>query len=294
MSPDERMHWLNARRFTPTGGYRVTASDAAAILGWHPTRTAWDVYTNKLTGEEIQDNDAMLMGRLFEEPIAELYAIKTGRRVENPGATSILIHPDHDWLGATLDRHTWELGAEDIPGSPLEIKHAGAQKIKEWDDGAPLWVQIQLQIQIACSDANWGAYCGVVGGRPPIYDDIDRNNRFLDEAIPKLERFIRRCNERDDPPITSPRDLSNVKFLYPYDNGDTVDLDDTYLGIAEQWEEWKSEVKIAEDEKKTREAKLRAAIGEATFGKFPDGSCLALRTFVRKDGVSYRTLKWVS
>lgn len=288
---DERLQWLNARRFEPSGGFRVTASDAAAILGWHPSRTGLDVYYTKITGNELEDTDEMLWGRLEEEPAAQYYAIKTGRRVENPGATTISVHPALPWLAATLDRVTWEHGDEYSRGVPLEIKHAGDYKLREWADGAPLWVQIQLQIQIACWEANWGAYCGAVGGRPPKYGDVDRNDTFIDSAISKLEEFVQQCNERTPPPPTQPRDLDVIRNLYPNDNGDTVHLDKSHEKLADQWEQAKEDRKRSEDEAKMTETKIRAAIGEATFATLPDGTLLTLTTTVRKDGVRYRTLR---
>lgn len=288
---DERIQWLNARRFEPSGGFRVTASDAAAILGWHPSRTGLKVYETKITGVEQEDTPEMKWGRYQEPVIALWYADETGRRVENPGATTITVHPDLPWLAATLDRVIWDYGDEDSSGAPLEIKHAGDYNLREWLDGAPLWVQMQLQIQMACWDAGWGAYCGSVGGQPPKYGDVDRNDTFIDSAIRKLEEFVQQCNRRTPPPPTLPRDLDVIRNLYPLDNGDTVHLDKSHEKLADQWEQAKSDRKKAEDEAKTTEAKIRAAIGAATFATLPDGTLLTLTTTVRKDGVRYRTLR---
>lgn len=286
-----RMHWLNARRFTPDGGFRVTASDVAAIIGWHPARTAMDVYTSKVTASEIEDTVEMMMGRMFEEPIAQLYANLTGRVVVDPGPTTLFIHRDFLWLGATPDREIFRVGEEDSDGGALEIKHAGSYKMREWENGCPLWVQIQNQVQMACMDLSWGAYCGVVGGNAPKYGDLSFNADFLDSCIPDLEDFIRRCNENDPPPATKPRDLNAVKKLFPHDSGGTVYLNESHVELADEWEQSKIDRKTAEDKQKTLEAKIRVVIGEATFAELPDDTLLTLKTTVRKDGVRYRTLR---
>jgi predicted phage-related endonuclease len=293
MLTDKRMHWLDARRFTPLGGYRVTASDISAILGWHPARTALDVYAAKVTGDEIVDTVEMMMGREFEPSIARIYASITGRTVVNQGDTVLDVHPNFQWLAATCDRHIWEDAADVdlIPGSPLEIKHANMYKSKEWADGCPLWVEIQNQVQQACTSSTWGAYCGVVGGTAPKYGDIDFSHRFFESIIPKLEMFIKLCENGTPPEPSEPRDLTTIKELYPLDSGETVHLGKAHEKLADEWEKAKADRKTADDKAKVAEAKLRKAIGDATWATLPDGTLLTLTTTKRKDGVRYRTMR---
>jgi putative phage-type endonuclease len=290
-----RDQWLNDRRYAPDGGYRITASDVAAITGWHPTRTAIDVYAAKVTGDEIIDTVEMMIGREFEEPIAKIYAKLTGREVHNPGSTRLLAHPDIPWLAATLDREIWEIGTspDELPGAPLEIKHAGFQKLKEWSNGCPMWVQIQNQIQMACSNSSWGAYCGVVGGTAPKFGDLSFSSDFINSTIPDLEKFRKCCETKTVPEVQKPRDLDTIKDLFPNDNKKSVSLGHRHLEILTEWNGYKVEIKEYEEKRKKLEATIRADIGEATFGVLPDGSYVALKTIVRKDGVSYRTLNWV-
>lgn len=284
---NDRTKWLAQRREL------ITASDVPAILGMAPPRSAWSVYVQKKTGSELDDTDEMMMGRMFEEPIAQLYAIKTGRPVVNLGSTEIQIHPDIPWLGATLDRSTWEVDDDpiEVDGSPLEIKHGGSYQLKHWDEGAPVKVQIQLQLQIACTCASWGAYCGVIGGNAPIFGDMYRNDTFLDSTYERLELFKWMLDNEIPPPVTSPLDLGPIKKLYPLDSGETVQLDKAHLKIANRWEQSKADIKSSEDEKETTEAKLRAYMGDATFGILLDGTMLTLWTTKRKDGAVYRTLR---
>ena len=156
--------------------------------------------------------------------------------------------------------------------------------------------KLQNQVQMACSGAPWGAYAGMVGGTPPLrYGDIDWNQNFFESALPHLEEFRRRLKENDPPPVTSSRCLAPIKALYPHDSGATVTLSEEYRELAEQWEKAKSDKKRAEDEAKEIEAKLRAAIGEATFGSLPDGTTLTLKTTEREGHTvkpsTYRTLR---
>jgi putative phage-type endonuclease len=286
----KREQWLEKRRTL------ITASDVAAILGWDDRRTALDVYVNKITGQEIEDSDAMLLGRCLEDGIGRAYAIKTGRPVSEFPEHYLAVHPDIQWLAATPDRET----QRDNESGPLEIKHAGWIKRRDWEDGAPLFVQIQLQTQIACMSASWGAYCGVVGGMEIHYGDEDRNDAFLLSAITQLDEFHWRLENKRPPPVDSPKHLKAIKALYPADNGETVDLGDDIQLLADQLEAAKSISKSSDEQVDELSAKIRSAIGESTFAKLPDGTILSLKT-TNKNGytsvlkpASYRTLRRIS
>lgn len=296
MTAYDKTEWLAKRREL------ITASDFAAILGWDERkgRTPLDVFVDKMTNRETDETDVMRWGHILEPSITEIYEWETGRHTEDPGEFALLIHPDIPWLGATLDRVTWDIedDIDRIPGRPLELKNTGWHKSGDWSDGPPLFVQMQNQAQMACSGAPWGAYAGMVGGTPPLrYGDIDWNQSFFESALPHLEEFRRRLKENDPPPVTSSRCLAPIKALYPNDSGDTVTLGEEYRELAEQWEQAKADKKSAEDKAKEIEAKLRAAIGEATFGSLPDGTTLTLKTTERKGYTrevkpsTYRTLR---
>jgi len=80
---------------------RVTATDAAAILGQHPYRSAIDVWLSK-RGEcaEAGDMTRAHWGTILEAPIRADYADRHQLAVAVPGT---LIHPTEDWAAATPD-----------------------------------------------------------------------------------------------------------------------------------------------------------------------------------------------
>jgi putative phage-type endonuclease len=299
-----REQWLAARREI------ITASDVAAILGYDDRRTALDVYVNKITGQEIEDSDAMLLGRCLEDGIGRAYAVKTGRPVSEFPEYYMAVHPEIPWLAATPDRETERPTPVRVDDSvvkmsigesgPLEIKHAGWMKRRDWEDSAPLFVQIQLQIQIACMSTSWGAYCGVVGGSEIHYDDMDFNKAFFDNAVEQLDEFHWRLKHKRPPAVDCPKHLKAIKALYPNDNGETVDLSPEIELLDAQREEAKRTAKESDAQADELEAKIREAIGSATFGKLPSGVILSLKTTPRKGyttvvkPTTYRTLRRIS
>lgn len=277
----------------------VNASDAAAILGFDARdRTRLDIYATKCQPVD-DDNDAMLVGRCLEDGIGKVYAEKTGRPVLDPGDYTIWVHDEYPWIGSTLDRLTSRvLDHKDFGGAaPLELKHAGWFKRHEWDDGPPLWLQIQLQIQMACADSNWGAFCGIVGGADIHLGDLDRNNEFFESSLPVFDEFRWRLENDKPPPVESHRNLDAVKRLFPHDNGETVELSDDVATWFDQLQEVKTLEKDASEFKDELQAKIKIAIGDATFGELPDGRRLSLKTTHNKgysktvEPYTYRTLR---
>lgn len=272
-------------------------SEVAAVLGVDPWKGPLDVYESKINGYSHEDKDVFFIGHVFEDPIGRIYERKTGRDVGNVGATEIQRHPDIPWLGVTLDRITWGSAStpapDDIPRSgPLEIKTVGSMKSNGWDDGAPVWVEIQNQNQIHCVGAYWGSMTALIGGVHLKWYDQSRNDAFLEAAYPIMDEFWQRVQRRDPPLPSGPKSLEPIKRLYAYEDGQTILFDDPAVAVAvTTWEK----AKVNRDESKMRadeiEAELRAMMGEASFGALPDGSYLTLRKTTRKDGTTYRTLR---
>lgn len=273
---DARERWLAERREL------VTASDAAAILGFDPRRSALSVYAEKIGAIESQDNDWMAFGRDVEGAIAKAYTRRTGRPALDLGAFDIRRHPDALWLGATRDRET--AGSDDHPApaagpAPLECKAVAGIKASQWEDEPPVEYQIQVQIQAACTAAEWASLVALIGGLQVAWRDILRNDRFLAVAMPKLEEFHLRVKRREPPEEVDakPATTAALKALYADEDGTTVSLTDEALQVADQWESARVKTKDLEGEADELENKLRRLLGDASFAMLPDGSLLSLR-----------------
>ena len=115
---EARERWLLERR---SG---IGASEAAAVLGLSPWKTPLALYAEKIGAVAAKDlaaeSEAVEWGKRLEEPIAQAYAEKTGRKVVNLGEFAIQRHKDLAFLMCTLDRVTYSDKRPDA--GPLELK----------------------------------------------------------------------------------------------------------------------------------------------------------------------------
>ena len=72
----DKKEWLKYRK------QGIGGSDAGAVCGLNPYRTAMQVYQDKIS-EEIEeiDNEAMRQGREFEDYVARRFTEATGKKV---------------------------------------------------------------------------------------------------------------------------------------------------------------------------------------------------------------------
>jgi len=288
-----REEWLAKRR------EYIGASDAAAILGADPRRGALAVFESKVTGYSSDDNKWMKYGRDIEGAIANMYSEETGREVIDLGATTITVHPDLPFLGATLDRQTHK-EMDEGPHGPLELKSIDPYGAKVYPDQfaeePPLHMLIQLMIQMACTGASWGSLAGLFPGYNLQWVDRERDDKFLSAALPKLEEFWSRVQRKDPPPPDHlPGTLDVVKRLYSQEDGTTIALDAEDLQLVDAWEMTKERARMAGKDVKEMETVLRAKLQDATFGVLTDGTLLSLKTTKRSGytvkPTSFRTLR---
>jgi predicted phage-related endonuclease len=268
---DERKDWLERRR------QAIGASDVAAILG---VEGAWgtrlSVYNSKVLGVEQEQTDQMLMGLASEAGIAALYTKHTGRVVEDPRPYTIRKHHGAP-LACTLDRF---ITGPDFRG-PLQLKASGGS----WGDDPPLAYVVQVQAEMACTGEKQAALAGWVGGRNFVHHEIPRDEEFQATMIVAVIAFWTNHIERRIPPEPTALDARALQKLYPKDQGSTIALNDTALQLADERDDLTAQIKHAEELKDLASNRLKAALGEATFGILPDGTRMSWKLQKRKEHI---------
>lgn len=264
----DREAWLEARRSI------LTASDVAAVLGITTgAPRIWYEKKGLLAARDLSDNEAVQMGHELEAKVADLYAAKTGRRIERQ--QSLFRSTAYPWLGATLDYKAW-LPDRDDPG-PLECKTTG-NKTNWPEDGEPSRAyHVQLQTQMLVTNANWGSLSALIGAPFMHHRWIDslRDDNLCDRILDRTKRFMRSVQSDSQPPElddSSDTEQALRRTVLGVLAGETVVLPDA----AVEWvEKLNAETQMMQES--TREIRrlknrIMAAIGTAEVGEMHDGS----------------------
>ena len=118
----------------------ITGTDAGAILGLNPYRSAFQVYHDKISDTiENMDNEAMRQGRDLEDYVAQRFSEETGFKVRR--ANAIYQSEEHSLLLADFDRLI--VGQK----AGLECKTVSPFSADKWADGKiPAHYMAQVKI----------------------------------------------------------------------------------------------------------------------------------------------------
>jgi putative phage-type endonuclease len=272
----ERNDWLERRAGA------VGASEVAAVMElshWDSPYSLWAKKTGQ-TRDDDKQPEWQEWGNRIEPLICEKYAEETGRKVIDHGRFAIRYSQTCPHLSATLDREVLAFD-ERGPGC-MDAKNVNAFKASEWEGGAPLIYQVQLQAQMEVTGYRWGSLAVLLGGNTFRWIDVERNEAFIAVMRRKVAEFWRLVETRTPPPVDGSLSTAEVlRKLYPKDSGETVKLD----GDADRWTdelvEVDAEIKKLEERKQAARNRLMAAIGTATFGVTPGGTRWSYKTTER-------------
>lgn len=167
----EKSEWL-AYRKRGIGG-----SDAGAVCGLNPYRTAIQVYYDKTTTEIQQtDNEAMRQGRDLEDYVVRRFMEATGKKVRR--ANAMYYHEDHPFMLADVDRMIVGENAG------LECKTVSPYMEDKWKDGnVPVHYLIQCHHYMAVCGADAWYIAALILGRGFVYYRIERDEELISSLI---------------------------------------------------------------------------------------------------------------
>lgn len=182
-----REEWLEHRR------HGIGGSDAAAIMGISPFRTARDIYYDKLNVATVDDDEgnwvALRMGHLLEDLVAEIFAKKTGLPIYQ--RKLMFQHPQYPFMLADVDYFvTLPNGKTAI----LEIKttnyHASSHWWKGNEEIVPAYYEAQGRHYMAVMNLDEVFYCCLYGNNEDevIIRHIVRDMSYESELI-----FLEQC-----------------------------------------------------------------------------------------------------
>jgi predicted phage-related endonuclease len=251
------------------------------------------VYSDKVAPEPPPpSSERQLMGLELQPFVAEFFARKFDAIIQHWPEFTIATSLEHPWLGATPD---FLCQMEDRPGWGVgDCKTWSEFDRRSWAEGVPLAIQVQVQHQMLVTGAEWAVVPCLFGCHSVSVTAVDRDNAFLAALIPVLRDFWTLVELRQAPPPDGSSEASvALARLHPNDNGLTSMLPDD--ATFERWRRVKDLRDRLDEDLKGLENRLKAQIGDCTFGQTPSGSWLSWKTHTRKEhtvkGGTYRVLR---
>lgn len=172
-----KTEWLQYRK------RGIGGSDAGAVCGMNPYRTAMEVYYDKISEEtEDFDNEAMRLGRDMEDYVARRFVEATGKKVRR--ANAMFYDEQHPFMLADVDRMIVGENAG------LECKTASPYVAEQWADGKiPLSYQIQCYHYMSVCQADAWYIAVLIYGKEFKYCKIERDDQLLADLIQIEQEF---------------------------------------------------------------------------------------------------------
>lgn len=287
----------------------IGSSDAPIIWGLSSYKTPYQLFLEKTSREDFQDEESELqeMGHIQEPVILTQFALRNetlvqtsvnedlGFKIDCPLLSYDLeathAHPLYDFMRCNLDGYAPELRAV------VEAKIANTFMAKAWDatlkDGVPLAYLIQVAHAVATVDRKYGhevergfiphfiggmKYGDFVYERDHVLEDmiIERNKKFWDCVLQDRE-----------PTPTTIEDL-RIMFKLP-EPGKIIEVDKEIDGYIPDIIELKRKKKEIEDMEKDFKFKLQNYMKDAVCLHDNTGRQLATWNATAKGG---RTFRW--
>ncbi|MGI6721089.1 MAG: YqaJ viral recombinase family protein [Anaerovoracaceae bacterium] len=251
-----RDDWLDWRK------KGIGGSDAGAILGMNPWRSAIDVWadkTGKSAAGEKEETEAMRLGRDLETYVAKRWEEATGKKVRRNNY--MLQHDKYPFMIADLDREI--IGEKAI----LECKTASPFTADKWeDDNVPASYTIQCLHYMAVTEAERCYLACLIFGRGVEFRTIERNEEAIDALIQKEKQFWNDYIVTNIMPPPDGSEAADDALKEMYKNSDP-DADAVELsGDIKRYDEINGLIASLETEKKEMEQAFKEELKEAEIG----------------------------
>lgn len=252
----DKKEWLQYRK------HGIGGSDAGAICGLNPYRTAMEVYHDKISDEiEEIDSEAMRQGREFEDYVARRFMEATGKKVRR--ANAMFYDEKFPFMLADVDRMVVGENAG------LECKTASPYMAEKWkDEKIPASYELQCHHYMSVMDTDAWYIAVLIYGREFKFQRIERDEQIISNLrqIEKAfwENHVKQ--HRMPPPDGSKTADEVIAEYFKTSNAQRVPLHGFDKRLTRR-QELSSLIEKMEAEKRQIEQELKLYMGDAEIAE---------------------------
>lgn len=232
--------WLEARH------KGIGSSDAPTILGLNKYKSPYQLWLEKTGREQAEkvENDAVLMGHMLEDVVAQRYQHETGAKVIKDN--KIRFREDKPFLMCNLDRIVQK--SEQAPRGILECKTTTKYYLDSCDTPVPTYYYAQICHQLMVTGMPYGDLAVLVDGRG--FEKFRVQSSIAQEFIDNLEHDLTRwwtdyiVADKEPPKIAS--DLLTVQQIH----GSSINATEKIMSDLTRLQSVKAQLKELETEEK--------------------------------------------
>lgn len=256
--------WLRMRR------RGIGGSDASAVWGMNPYRSAWATWVDKLGHVDDGDSEAAMWGRVLEAPVAGVAAERNGLEIMEWGAL-MFEHAEIPYMLANPDRLSIE-----PDGTPvgMEIKTTSLWLSDQWDGdelpGPALLQAVHCMAVLGCSA--WWVF-GLIGGQRLAGQRVERDLALERIHLDACAGFWQHVVDGTPPPADGSKATTDAMSVWysPADPDLVVTLDSAQLELVRCLNDAKTTVKAAEKARDELANQVRDLLGHAETAITSDG-----------------------
>jgi len=239
----------------------IGGSDAATVMGINKWKSPFELYMEK-TGEATspEAGEAAYWGNVLEDVVAQEFMKRANRKVRR--VNKILVHPEHDWMIANIDRRV--VGENAV----LECKTTSAYNASEWkDDQVPAAYILQAMHYLAVTGADLAYFAALIGGQRFVWKAIERDEELIKVLIEREAAFWDAVQRKEPPELDGSESAAEfLKRLYPQATMQEKLLEASVDDVLDELLELKEKQKEYDVQIRLRENQVKKLLGEAEKG----------------------------
>lgn len=283
LPPDaDEQTWLDARRQGPDG-YRIGASEIAAVLSLSPWSSPFSLWWQKYHGWQTTQTRSQRWGHKLEAVVGEVFAEDHPDLLLCRAGAALWQHPDHPLAVCSPDFLAVVADDQGVHVEPVEAKSDRGGK--GWGPSGSNIVPTHHRVQLLWQCAIFGAPRGhLVRNDVPYVIEYDDDARaevagWLDRA----EEFVNSLDLGIPPDVDGHKATERALLeLNPVvDEGETAIVPGD---LATEYEVSHDRLKHAERAFAKAQNRVRAAMGRAEMAMTPRGRVFAKRSVHKRAG----------